>query len=504
MISLTTTDILVLAAYLLAIAAFGSSFYRRKTTASEYFLGGKSMGWLPIGISIVAADLSAITVMGTPAWSFKHNLTLLWATIGYPVVAPLVVFVFAPFYSRLNLFTAYEYLERRFDLRVRLSASFLFQMLRSWHVAIAIYGPALVIHMVSRLSIVQCVLIMGLFTTIYTTLGGMKAVIWTDVIQFTTVLSGAALIAFTAIHQIHGGLATVYAIASQAGHTRFIDTSFNLADTTSIWACLIGGSFLALGPLTTDQAVLQRLFTAKSSKDFQQSIALQAILIVPVCAVLFGIGLVLFAFYHIHPDRLTGLRNTDAIVPYFALTELPRGVAGLVIAAIFAASMAVMSAGINALTTAFSVDVYARIIRPGQSAEHYASAGRWGTGVWGCVVTLLALFAGHMGDLAIAYPKVSSIIVGPMLGIFLLGILTRRANGAGTLIGALAGCLITVTVNLATAYSFYYMGAIGTVATFICGYAASLLSPPVSGDKLENLVLHTNVQNIPKTVNSGR
>jgi len=142
-------DYLVVIGYLCAIAAFGSSFYRRKTTPEEYFLGGRSMSWLPAGISIIAADLSAITIMGTPAWNYKHNLELVWAAFGYPLMAPLVIFVFVPFYSKLNLYTAYEYLERRFSLNVRLLTSLLFHILRGMHVALVIYAPSLVINMVT-------------------------------------------------------------------------------------------------------------------------------------------------------------------------------------------------------------------------------------------------------------------------------------------------------------------------------------------------------------------
>lgn len=489
MIPFATADYITLSIYLLTIALFGSSFYRKRSTAREYFLGGRSMGWLPIGISIVAADLSAISVMGTPAWAYKNNLTLLWVTVGYPLVAPIVILIFVPFYSRLHLYTAYEYLERRFDLKVRTLTSGLFQLLRAWHVAVAIYGPALIIHLVSALPVWECVLAMGLFTTLYTTLGGMKAVIWTDVIQFTTVMAGIGVILLIAIQDIPGGFHSIYSIAHAAGRLHIIDASLNLDRRTTIWACLIGGIFLSLGPLTTDQAILQRLFSAKSTRDFRQSVLLQAILIVPVIALLNLIGVVLFVYYSTHPARLVHLHNPDAIVPYFVLTELPKGVAGLVIAAIFAASMAVMSAGINALTTATTVDYYARLVRPNRSGEHYASVGRIGTAVWGCVVTLLALFAGRAGSLAIAYLRVSSLIVGPMLGIFLLGITTRRANPTGVLLGTFAGGMAVFVVGTGTHWSFFYFGAIGTIVTVAAGYISSLMFSPPSASKIVGLVM---------------
>jgi SSS family transporter len=489
MISLSVADYITLSVYLVAMAILGGSFYQKRSTAREYFLGGRSMGWLPIGISIVAADLSAISVMGSPAWAYKHNLTLLWVTVGYPLAAPIVILIFVPFYSRLNLYTAYEYLERRFDLRIRLLTSGLFQILRAWHVAVAIYGPALVIHLVSSLPIRECVLAMALFTTIYTTLGGMKAVIWTDVIQFTTVMTGIALILWVAIRGVPGGLHSVYAIAHTAGRLRLINISTNPDEMTTLWACVAGGIFLALGPLTTDQAILQRLFAAKSTKDFRRSIILQAILIVPVIATLNAIGVVLFAYYHAHPERLTPLHNLDAIVPYFVLTQLPSGVAGFVIAAIFAASMAVMSAGINALTTATTVDYYASLIRPGRSPEHYASVGRMGSAAWGCIVALMALVAGRAGDLAIAYSRISSMVVGPMLGIFLLGVTTRRANPPGVLVGAITGTISILIISLASNWSFFYFGGIGALTTCGMGYLASFLFLPPHRSSIAGLVM---------------
>ena len=251
--SFSALDYTAVVLYLLAIAAFGSSFYRRNSTAREYFLGNRSMSWLPAGISIIAADLSAISVMGAPAWAYKNNLEMLWVAVGYPLVAPLVVLVFVPFYSSLNLYTAYEYLERRFSLGVRLFSSGLFQLLRSWHVAVALYGPALVINMVTGMAVWKCVLVMGVFTTFYTTLGGIKAVIWTDVIQFCTVTSGIIVILMTAIFRTPGGAAEVWRVASENGKLHFMNTSMDPTQLTTIWSCIAGGAILSLAPLTTDR-----------------------------------------------------------------------------------------------------------------------------------------------------------------------------------------------------------------------------------------------------------
>lgn len=488
----TAFDYVVVVAYVFSIAAFGSSFYRRKSTAQEYFLGGRTMWWLPAGISILAADLSAISVMGTPAWAYGHNLELMWSSAAFPLVAPVIIIVFVPFYAKLNLYTAYEYLERRFNLPVRLLTSFLFLLLRSVHVALVIYAPALVINFVTALPVWQSVLFMGLFTTFYTTLGGIKAVIWTDVIQFVTVMSGIVLVFCTALAHSPGGLSEAYRTALEAGRLHSINLSLNPSELTSIWATVIGGLVLCMAPLATDQAILQRLFTTKSVEDCRRSVIVQASVIMPVNVLLFLTGTALFVFYRKHPDRLAGLPTTDAIMPFFAVRELPSGLSGLILASIFAASMAVMSAGINSLTTASTVDFYQRVFRPSETPEHYARVGRFGTVCWGVSVTLLALVAGRLGELALAYNKVSSVISGPLLGIFLLATLTRRTTAAGALIGSAVGAAAVIPIMLWTDWSFFYLGPIGLLATLIAGYVSSLWmdAPPL--DSVRGLVLGVN------------
>jgi Na+/proline symporter len=244
-----------------------------------------------------------------------------------------------------------------------------------------------------------------------------------------------------------------------------------------------------MAPLATDQAVLQRLFTTKSVEDSRRSVIVQCVVIIPLSLLLFLTGTALFVFYQAHPERLAGLSNTEAIMPFFAVRELPSGVSGLIIAAIFAASMAVMSAGINSLTTASTVDFYQRVFRPFEAPEHYARVGRIGTVCWGVAVTLLALTAGRLGELALAYNRVSSVISGPLLGIFLLATLTRRTTAAGALIGAIAGAAAVAPIMLWTNWSFFYLGPIGVVSTLAVGYVASLAMAPPPEHKVRGLVV---------------
>lgn len=443
---------------------------------------------IPVAISLVAADMSAISYMGAPAWTFQHNLELVWSSWTYLFVAPIVMFLFMPFYSRFNFYTAYEYLERRFDLKTRLLGSVLFLLVRGSHVAIVIYAPSLILSLITGLPLAGCVLIMGGCTTLYTTLGGMKAVIWTDVMQFTILIAGLCAVVWLSVARIPGGLHTVYSIAGDAGRLSLFNFSTDLSQITTFWAAAIGGGFMALSTLGTDQAYLQRYFTTKNLKEGQRSILLDALIIVPVSLMLYSVGPVLYTFYHFHPHELAGLPNMDALLPFFVVNELGGWFSGLVIASIFAASMAVMSAGINALTTATTMDFYKRLIRPDCSDAETVLVGRLGTIGWGAAATLAALFAHRLGSIINAFNMINSFLGGPILGMFLLGMLTRRARGTSVICGATLGLLAVSLLAWKTNVAFFYFAIVGTLVTFASGWLISFFEPDGEGPELYGLV----------------
>jgi SSS family transporter len=479
---------ILLGTYILTISIIGSLFYRSKTTSKDFFLGGRRMKAIPVAISLVAADMSAITYMGAPAWTFRHNMELVWSSWSYLLVAPIVMFLFMPFYSRFKFFSAYEYLERRFDLKTRLLGSAIFLLLRGSHVAIVIYAPSLILSLITGLPLVGCVLIMGVCTTLYTTLGGMKAVIWTDVMQFTMLIGGLVVVGWLSISRVPGGAHTVFEMASEAGHLHILNFSTDLTQITTLWATVIGGGFMALSTLGTDQAYLQRYFTTGSLKEGQRSILLDAIIIVPVSLVLYSMGPVLYTFYRFHPTALNHLRSSDAVLPFFVVTEVGGWFSGLIIASIFAASMSVMSAGINALTTATTVDFYKRLIRPNCSDEEVVLAGRVGTIAWGAAATVAALFANRLGPIINAFNTINSFLGGPVLGIFLLGMLTRRTRGTGAILGAVTGLASVSLLAWQTRVAFFYYAIVGTLITFASGWLVSLLQPGRDISELGGLV----------------
>jgi SSS family transporter len=455
------------------------------------------MGFIPVAISLVAADMSAISYMGIPAWSFGHNLELFLQTVVFLMVVPVVMYLFLPFYSRFKFYTGYEYLERRFDLKTRLLGSALFLLTRGGHVAIVIYAPSMVLSLLTGVPLTACVVVMGTITTLYTTLGGMKAVIWTDVLQFSILMSGVIMVFWLSLSRIPGHIHGFIHVAAASGRFHMFNFTTNPNDLTSVWAMILGGGTLILSTMGTDQAYLQRYFATRSLREGRKSVLLDGLIVVPVGLLLFLLGTALFVFYQFNPSHLEGLPNVDVILPFFVVHELPAVLSGFVIASIFAASMAVMSAGINSLTTVTAVDFYQRLLQKDPSGPHMVLVGRLGTVGWGVAATIGALFAGRLGPLTNAFNKINSYLGGPILGIFLLGMLTRRAKGTPTVWGAVVGVLSVALIGWKTDFSFYYFSVIGLVVTFVVGYLLSLIGPAPDSEKLRGLVHGLNLLEAP-------
>jgi len=478
----------VVGSYIVTVCAIGSFFYARHSSAADYFLGGRKMRVIPVAISLVAADLSAITYMGTPAWAYDHNLELFLGAVSMLLVAPIVMYVFMPFYSRFSFFTGYEYLERRFDLKIRVLGAALFLLTRGSHVAIVIYAPSILLAMLTGFPLSACILLMGGCTTLYTTLGGMKAVIWTDVIQFSILLTGIATVFGLCIYRIPGGIHAAYDVALSAGRLHHFDLSLRPDHLSTVWAMLIGNGTMVLSTMGTDQALLQRYFTTRSLGEARRAVLLDAFISVPLVGLLHLLGIVIFAFYHFYPDRLAGLPAKDAILPYFVFRESGSVLSGLVIASIFASSMAVMSAGINSLTTVTTVDFYTRLFHSERHDRRSVFVGRIGTVIWGLATTVGALFASRLGPLVTAFSIINSFLGGPILGLFLLGMLSKRVSSTAALWGGTVGLIVVTLVAWKSNISFFYYAIIGLIVTVAIAYLASALTTRPSPYKLKGLV----------------
>jgi SSS family transporter len=469
---LNSLDIVVIVSYLSGITLLGSWFYGKNANMQEYLLGSKVMRWFPVALSLIAADTSAITYLGAPAWAFRENMKLNQNILAYLLAVPIVICLFLPIYSQGNLYTAYQYLERRFDLKVRVIASLFFLFIRGAHVSVIIYAPALMMSELMGVPLNLSILVMGMLTAFYTTMGGIKGVIWTDAIQVMTVLVGFTTVAVSVLNRIPGGITEVFSAGLAQGKFELFDFSLNADKVDNFWALMIGGTVLAVQVMSTDQAVLQKYFTTKSSKETSKSLLFYGAAIVPLQTFLSLLGVVLFVFYARNPDLRATLQNPDAVVPHYAAKMLPHGLAGLVVASIFAGSMSTVSASLNSLATSSVVDYYRRFIRPDRSDLHYTSASRWATSLWGAVATVGALFADRLGALLIAFTKIHSMMGGIILGIFLLGF-TRRANSRGVMFGSAIGLAIVLYASFYTRVSVYWYCVIGCLSTVAAGWIFS-------------------------------
>jgi SSS family transporter len=487
-IHFTAANWTVLVSYIAGVALIGSLFYRKGASAAEYFLGNRRMGVLPVAISLVAADLSAITYLGTPAWSFNHNFELFLGTASIFVAAPVVMYLFLPFYSRLKLFSGYEYLEKRFDRKTRLLGASIFLLMRGAHVAIVIYAPSLVLAMLTGEPRYVCVLIIGSVTTAYTALGGMKAVIWTDVIQFSILVGGIGAVFWLAVSHIPGGITTILHSATNAGRWHMFNFTFDPRELTSVWAMVLGNGTLILATMGTDQAYLQRYFTTGSLAEGRRAVLLDALIAVPVCGALYLLGTVLFVYYNNYPGQLRGLTVQDLVLPYFVAEEMQGVLAGLVIASILASSMAVLSAGINSLTTVTTIDFYVPLMSRTHEQAETVRVARIGTVCWGTAATIAALFADRLGPLVNSFNLINSFLAGPLLGLFLVGMLSATATGTAAVSGATAGLAAVSIVAWKSEISFFYYGIVGLSVTVLISYIVGLWGARPNSEAIVGLV----------------
>lgn len=479
--TVTWIDVASFVLYLVATVAFGVWVGGRQKDLKTYMLAGNQMHWSLLAISVMAALFSGISFLGAPAEAYNHNLIYLWVLVAYFIATPITTLIFLPLFFRLNFYTAYEYLEHRFDLRLRRlsSASFIFRVVL-W-LALALYAPALVISQLMGVPLWITILLTGFCTTLYTTVGGMKAVIYTDAVQFFVIVLGIVAILGVALNAIPGGLPAAWQIADDHGRTRVFDFSLSPDVRMTFWGAFIGGIALNLVQLVTDQVSVQRYLTATNLRESQKALWFKLALTLPLMSIFYLTGIVLFAFYQANPEAAAGLTRVDSLLPTFVGNHVSSPIPGLLAAAILAATMSTVSAGVNSLTTATLIDFfYARktVIDPAaEQTGHVAAARRW-TIFYGVVVTLCGLIVSRLGSLIEATAKVAGLFGGPLLGIFFLGVLSPRANAQGTLIGAVVGFLMVLAVGLMTQVSFMWYALIGSLVTYAVGELASSFFPP--------------------------
>ena len=556
-------DWVIVVAYLAYVIWDGIRMTKHSGTKEGYFLADRGLPWWAVGLSVMATQLSAITLVGTTGQAYTDGMRFIQFYYGLPFAMIILSVTVVPFFHRANVFTAYEYLERRFDVKVRTLTSFFFLISRGLGVGTIISAPSIVLSIVFGWNLTATIFAIGMSTTIYTVFGGVQAVTWTDVKQMIVIFIGLAVCFTVILWSFPAGVTfgDGLNLAGSLGKLEMVDTRFDLKEKYTLWSGLIGGLFLMLGYFGCDQSQVQRFLTAKSVAEGRTSLLMSAFLKIPMQFGILLIGIMVFIFYQFsappiifnraevakaeqtqqfqeiegrfsaaHAERRDAAVNFDSnepgtrqayidadrkfnesrkeavafvretsnptfndvnyVFPTFILENMPLGVIGLMIAAIFAAAMSSISAELNALATATTIDFYRRLYQPEATDAHYVAVGRLSTFIWGIFACIVALFATNLGSLIEVVNKFGSFFYGSLLGVFVLAFIVKRARARGAFFGLLFGITSVWISSWFTDIEFLWFNVIGCLVTVFFGYLISLTdrSKPANDQPVETLV----------------
>ena len=473
-------DWLVIVVYLAAMVSIGLYFYMRekRNSTSDFFVGGRSIPFWAAGVSLYATNTSSISFIAIPAKAFETNWQYLTnnliAILGLMFVAIWIV----PLLRRLDLMSVFSYLETRFHPAIRMLASALCILMQiGSRMSVILFLPSLAIATITGIDVVWSILIMGVFTIIYTTLGGMKAVIWTDFVQVFVMFGGAIFAIGFIIYHLNGGIPEFLTTALAEDKMKVLDFSFDLTQAT-VWGFIFLVVFDVVLTFPKDQVLMQRVLSTKSDKEAGRSIWMFAAIMIPGGFFFYMIGTALFVYYKTHPERMNPLLPIDATFPLFIAAELPMGVTGLIIAGIFAAAMSTLSSIINSVSTLASVDFYEKLAKNPTPKKSVLFAEIMGilVGLFGIgIALLLSRYDIHsLFDVSI---ELAGLLGGGFAGAYTLGMFTRRANSPGVAIGIGSSIVLTTLAwSIDLVHPYFYL-AISILLCIVIGYGASLLFP---------------------------
>lgn len=462
--------------YLIGMLLIGFYFDKKDQTASNFFTASGKIPWWAAGLSIYGTQLSAITFMAVPAIVFATDWSLAIGSIMILATVPIVIRFYVPFFRRLSVTSAYEYLEHRFNRNVRVIGSLSFILFQLGRMGIVLFLPAIAIASVTGIDVYLLIAIMGIICVAYTVMGGMEAVIWSDVIQVVILIGGALLCLFIAVGSVEGGLSEVISIGMENSKFTVIHWGWDY-NKLVLWVGVVGFFFLNIIPYTSDQSIVQRYLTVKDEKAVAKSLWTNGLVTLPAILIFFGLGTVLYVYYLTNPGKIPS-ENVGEILPYFVVQELPAGIAGLIIAGIFAASQSTLSSGMNSISAAYVTDIHPLFQKNTTDRQNLNNArittivvGLFGVGSAMLIAALQIQFIFNL------FQEVLGIFGGALAGVFILGVFTRKANARGIVVGLIAGVSAVLFIKNNTDISVYLYGAISVLTTILIGYLASAIVP---------------------------
>jgi solute:Na+ symporter, SSS family len=555
-------DWALLLAYLAWMIGDGIRLTNRSNGLEGYFLASRSIPWWAVGLSVMATQLSAITMIGTTGQGYADGMRFIQFYYALPIAMVILSMTLVPFFHNARVFTAYEYLERRFDAKTRSLTALLFLISRAMACGAVISAPAVVLSVILGINVTTTCLLIGLPTAVYTMFGGVQAVTWTDVKQMFLIVLGL----FAAIGVLVAGLPSdigIYDalnIAGSTGRLQTFDFRFDLTDRFTFWSGTIAALFLFLSYFGTDQSQVQRYLTARSVDEARVSLFMSAYWKIPLQVLVLLIGVMMFVFYIFTPPPMlfnpvhdqavrasaraseyaaldqrfasaieqrritatqlaraegagdaaalafataafkswddqvqqirqgavdlvkdvsgdTSYNDVNFVFPTWLITQLPIGLVGLMLAAIFAAAMSTISAELASLSTATVIDFYRRWVRQEADDRHLLNVSRLATGLWGLFASVIAIYSVELGSLIEVVNRYGSFFYGSILGVFLLAIGWKPANGHGAFVGLIAGMVAVGYVDVFTNVEFLWLNIVGAVTVFVVGALVSALTP---------------------------
>lgn len=462
---------LIISIYLLANLLLGFVLSKKVTTAEDFYIGKKSTPWWAIGISVLATYVSAMTFLGAPAWSYGSGLSVIAIHLNYPLVIILVMALFLPFFMETGVISIYEYQEKRFGKASRTTISIIFLLTQLLSSAAVLVASSFVIAYITGISIFTSIIVVTIITLIYTSLGGITAVIWTDVLQSAIFLIGGIIVLVALITEIPEPINEVLASLKDKGKINPIDSSFSLTKDTTVWAGVIAMTIYHVTVYGANQMMMQRTLGSKNMGDAKKSLALMGFGAFFIYFLFIFIGIL---FYHYYGGKT--FENNNNIMLEFAQEKAFPGFIGLIAAAVLAASMSSLSSALNSFSTISTEGFYQKYFRPNETPEHYLKVARISTIFWALLIIIPAfIFSDDTESVLKLLTKIGSYFVGAKLAMYGLGFYSKHTSERGLLVGVLLGFVALALVSQLTDISWPWYAVIGSVVNVIVSIIASLL-----------------------------
>lgn len=475
--SVNAIDLAILVIYMAGVVALGSWVGRGAANVADYVVAGRDRPWWLILFSIVATETSTVTFLSIPGFAFGRDMAWLQIPIGFLIGRYLVAALLLPQFFKGSFFTAYEVLDRRFGGATKQTASALFIVTRSLADGLRLFLSAIVLQEMTGIPMHWAVITLGIATIVYTFLGGMRAVLWTDMVQFIVYVGGALIAGGLILARLPGGWGGLVEIGGAAEKLRVFDLGWDLSEPYTLWAGIIGGAFITLGSHGVDQMMVQRYLCAKSLAQARRALTTSGFVVVLQFALFLLIGVGLYAFYQVFPPEVA-FERTDRVFARFILDQMPVGVLGLLLGAVFAAAMSTLSSSLNSCATAAANDIYFPLAGDDASPERRLALTRGLTVFFG----LVQIGVGIGGQMVTA-SVVSSVLgiaaftTGIVLGVFFLGTWTERVGQSAALTGLVAGLAGMTWIFFATDLAWPWYALVGSTGTFLVGWSASFVLP---------------------------